>query len=307
MHTRTLTWFLTIIETFLFLGIGYYVYINPNTKSLGEIFLAISAIMIINRVISNVDDTSLLDELFENIKGSFVSQEQAIEKLESPIKQLARVVDITNSRGFDNFDEILRSYISITNPKLSPIKNSIVQRAQQELLDLNYKQQTPVLDQPDFYRWLYTEFQEAKKGTRIHIVSMGEEVEWTDTHEEREYWRHNCEAAARGVEIVRIFLFDEARLQEAKQNPAIYGHRKGNETGVIGKVVDKKRAQLSYQSTVKDAGQGFVLIDNQMAIIDVFSADGQARGYITYNVADTRKYREVFDKLNLVARDLIFD
>jgi len=136
---------------------------------------------------------------------------------------------------------------------------------------------------------------------------MDEELEWTDTPDEHEFWRRNKEAAQRGASIERIFVFAPGRLAEARENPAIYGHREGSETGVIGKVVDRERLEKRAPEAVASAGQGFILIDDEQAIVDVFSPDGFARGYVTFNSAEVSNYIRLFEKFEAVAHPLRFE
>lgn len=291
MKTRNVMWVLTIIEVSILTIIGLFINQDPTNKDLISVFTTTSIIIVISRVISSVDNTTLIDEKFD--------------ELEAPIRNLAQSVDINTSSKINDIKTIANIYMMIANPQLRVIKDSILQRTIRELEELNYEQRTPVLDEPDFYKWLYTEFQNAK--STIHIVSMDEELEWTDTPEEQKFYRINVEAAQRGVELIRVFVFHPSRLETASNNKAIYGHRKGSTTKLIGKYVNKEKFARSAHGAIEDAAQGFIVIDERMVIIDVFSDDGQARGYITFNPIDIKKYEALFRKFETVAQDLEFE
>lgn len=291
MKTRTLTWILTVIEVFILTVMGLIINQDPSNRSLAEVFAAISFIIVISRVINSIDTTTLVSEKFD--------------ELENPIRNLTSVADVSASSGIDDIRKLLSIYIAIVNPQLRSIKESILQRTIRELEQLNYEQRTPILDEPDFYKWLYTEFENAR--STIHIVSMDEELEWTDTPEERKFYRINVETAQRGVELIRVFVFTQSRFEKARKNTAIYGHRKGSDTKLVGKYVNRERFTRQAPGAIEDASQGFIVIDQRMVIIDVFSEDGQARGYITFNPADVAKYEALYNKFNAVAMDLEFE
>jgi len=278
------------VEILVLVVIGFIINLDPSNQELTSVFAVISTIIVISRVFSSIDNTLLVEE--------------KIDEVASPIRTLAQSVDINTSSKLDDIKVISNIYLMIGNPQLKSIKDGILQRTIRELEQLNYEQRTPVLDEPDFYKWLYTEFQNAKY--TIHVASMDEPLEWTDTPEEEKFYRINVEAAQRGVDLIRVFVFEPVRLSTARKNKSIYGHRKGSDTKLIGKYVNKGKFAKSAQSAIDDAGQGFIVIDERLVIIDVFSQDGQARGYITFNPVDIKKYEALFRKFDIVAQDLEF-
>lgn len=279
---------LTILEAILYFAIGLVIYLRPNAKTLGEVFFVVGFIIVVNRIVSFYSSI----DMFKAIREEF-------KEVSAPIKQLESVVDLNPT---DSFDTVKKSYLSITNKELRGAKDAVMERARRELEQIKFLKKGPVLDEADFYRLLYSEFDNAKEGTRIHILSTDEEHEWTNTYQEQVFWQKNIDAAKRGANVVRVFLFDEDRLPEVRDNPAIYGHRKGSDYNVVGRVVDRKQ----FSGLIKQAGEGFILINDDKAIIDVFSEDGQARGYVTVNETTLHEFRQLFDRMNTIAKDLEF-
>jgi hypothetical protein len=291
MKTRNLTWLFTIVEAAVLAGIGLWINQQFPDAAIVATYTVISIIIVIDRVFTNLETTRVIEETFQG--------------LSSPINNLAAAVDIFTTSSVDQIKKLLSIFLVRVHPQLATIKDSIIQRTISELEEINYAQRTPVLDEPDFYNWLYSAFQNAK--STIHVVSMDEDLEWTDTDEERKFFRINVEAAARDVELIRIFVFTSDRLKEARKNSAIFEHRKGSETKLIGKYVKKERFLRNAPGSIKDAGQGFIVIDKHMVFIDVFSEDGEARGIVSFLSADIEKYEALFTKFNNVASDLEFD
>ena len=56
---------------------------------------------------------------------------------------------------------------------------------------------------------LYIEFLYRVADDKILSLSCGEEVEWWEEPEGKQYWKYNIEALKRGIEIERIFIIDE--------------------------------------------------------------------------------------------------
>jgi hypothetical protein len=308
MKSKHLAWVLTLIEIALFVGLGIFLekQVKAGDRDLVNTFWVISVVLVVSRLILTVDFRGEIQERTEQLEVRLGNSEEQMSELNDRLADLGKSIDIHHSRGIDDVVNIGQSYTSITHPRLQDLKDKIVRSASVELERLRFESRTPVLDEPDFYRWLYHEFATAQSGTLIRIVSMDAPLEWTDTHEEREYWRHNLEAVKRKASIERIFVLDDKRLAEAKQNPVIFEHRQGSDSGVIGKVVQRDKMSKNSPKDFSDAGEGFILFGDELAIVDVFSPDGQARGFITFNSTEVRRYSELYSKFDAVARPLVF-
>jgi|CXWL01.1.fsa_nt_gi hypothetical protein len=307
MKSKHIAWILTLVEVVAFVVIGLILEGRAkDDRDLVNTFWVISIVMVVSRLILTVDFRSEIDERTDQLGERLAAAERELAESTQRLKDLGKSIDIHHSSGIDDVVGIGQSYTSITHHRLQEIKDKIVRATAVELERLRFELRTPVLDEPDFYRWLYHEFESARTGTRVRIVSMDEPLEWTDTHEEREYWRHNLEAAKRGASIERVFVFDDKRLVEARNNPRIFGHRQGSDTGVVGKFVDKEKFSKNSPKAISDAGQGFIVFNDELVIVDVFSPDGQARGFITFNSTEVRRYAELYSKFDAVAQPLTF-
>jgi len=291
---------LTVLEALLTLGIGVYLYLNPDTKTLGEITIVVSTILVINRAISSLDTLLALGAQAKEITSQY-------GQLANPITKIGEIIDVSTRADVGSIKVLIDEYLALSEDKLSAVRQGVIDAAIASLRELRSTMRTPILEEPDFYSWLYREFDHAAPGTHIQIVSVDEELEWMDTPQELEYFNRNVAAAKRGVIVERIFLFSDTRLKEAASNSFIYAHRKGSGTKLLGRYVNRDTFSKIAQSAVRDAGQGFIVFDDRFAIVDVFSSDGKARGYVTFLKSDIKKFGETFERFKNLSSLLVFE
>lgn len=284
---------------FLFL-VGLYLSANEQYAGLSSIWVVVGAVLVIHRLF-------LIFELKSETKSIRDTIEKSVGSLKEPLKKIADVIDISSKSDVASINTLLRLFLSLREEKLAPERQRIVETAVHSMKSLNTSMKTPVLEEPDFYRWLKREFDNAPPGAKIQIVSMDEPLEWNDSYQEQEYFKRNVGAAQRGAKVERIFVFSAERLPEAGKNKFIRAHAEGNDTGLIGRKVDRESFQRSAPVAYKDAGQGFILVDGKFTIVDVFSDDGQARGYVTFNESEVEKYRETFERFHSLSAPLVFE
>lgn len=300
MSSKWTSWILTIIQAVALYFITIYLISNPDLTHLAETFGIISVIFVLNRVISTIDFSLIHSESTKRLM-------QQMNGMGSSIANISRIIETGDSLEVDQIKQIHSAYISLTEEKLGAIRDRIIAKALSELRELRATMRTPVMEEPDFYNWLYQTFDSAKSGSTISIVSMNETLEWTDTPQEKRFFECNVSAAKRGVKIERIFYFDNDARAKSRSNQYIYAHRKNNVPNLIGKCVDASSFKRAAPTAVHDAGQGFILVDNRFAIVDVFSLDGKARGFVTFNAVEVSNYAETFQRFNSLSTPLIYN
>lgn len=165
-------------------------------------------------------------------------------------------------------------------------------------LSLDSQSRTEELDSGKFYKILDKYFSETKKGSKMWIISTMMENEWNEDPAERKFIQSNFDAADRGVEIERIFLFNKDNVDLYKDNPYIKRYLSSNK--IITKYVDLEKLKESNPKLLDIIKNGWIGIDDYALLVDLPS-DGTSRGYVTLNKLEIKKAKECFDKLQTMA------
>ncbi len=165
-------------------------------------------------------------------------------------------------------------------------------------LSMDSQSRTEDLDSGKFYKILDKYFSETKKGSKMWIISTMMENEWNEDPAERKFIQSNFDAADRGVEIERIFLFNKDNVDLYKDNPYIKRYLSSNK--IITKYVDLEKLKESNPKLLDIIKNGWIGIDDYALLVDLPS-DGTSRGYVTLNKLEIKKAKECFDKLQTMA------
>lgn len=280
-------WFFPTLEALAFGLLGAGLYKFSDIDNLGLIFLSLSVIFVIHRVVSTMETKKLFSDRMDSL-GLQLDNEA------SKIEAIGDIVDLSQERLPEKVRSLSANYLAITEPKLKGYKEKLLDEAIYQLSELQHSQKTPILQELEFYNWLRKEFTEADESTIFEIVSMDEELEWQDTPEERDFLEVNQLAAKNGASINRIFAFDPDRLPTARENHGIYQHRASSRNGLNGYVVNRSEMMRKAPSAFKQAGQGFIIVNRQRVIVDKFE-NGEARGYVTFEPSEVSKYVEAYE------------
>lgn len=172
-------------------------------------------------------------------------------------------------------------------------------------LSMDAQSRTEDLDSGKFYKILDKYFTETKKGSKMWIISTMMENEWNEEPAERKFIQSNFDAAARGVEIERIFVFNEEEAYKYKNNPYIKRYLASDK--IITKFVDLEQLKMNNPKLLDIIKNGWIGIDDYALLVDLPS-DGTSRGYVTLNKLEIRKAKECFDelqKMTKMLRDII--
>ena len=161
-------------------------------------------------------------------------------------------------------------------------------------LSVDNQSRTEDLDSGKFYKILDKYFSETKSGSKMWIISTMMENEWNESPAERKFIQSNFDAADRGVELTRIFLFDKQYAKEYKSNPYIQRYLASSKIKTL--FVDLNEINAKYPKLLDVIKNGWIGIDNSALLVDLPS-DGSSRGYVTLNKLEIKKAKECFDKM----------
>lgn len=161
-------------------------------------------------------------------------------------------------------------------------------------LSMDSQSRTEDLDSGKFYKILDKYFSETEKGSKMWIISTMMENEWNEDPAERKFIQSNFDAADRGVEIERIFIFNKKDLKEYKTNPYIKRYLSNNK--IVSKFIDIEELKEKAPKLLDIIKNGWIGIDDYALLVDLPS-DGTSRGYVTLNKREIKKAKDCFKEL----------
>jgi len=165
-------------------------------------------------------------------------------------------------------------------------------------LSMDAQSRTEDLDSGKFYKILDKYFTETKSGSSMWIISTMMENEWNEDPAERKFIQSNFDAANRGVDIERIFIFNKEKADIYKENPYIKRYLASNK--IKTKFVDLDALKTTYPELMEIINNGWIGIDDYALLVDLPS-DGTSRGYVTLNKLEIKKAKKCFQKLKTMA------
>lgn len=168
-------------------------------------------------------------------------------------------------------------------------------------LSMDTQSRTEDLDSGKFYKILDKYFRETKKGSKMWIISTMMENEWNEDPAERKFIQSNFDAAERGVDIHRIFLFDKTKSSVYKNNPYIKRYLTSNKIGTF--FVDFEELKKKKPELLNVIQNGWIGIDDYALLVDLPS-DGTSRGYVTLNKKEIEKAKACFLELEKMEEPL---
>ena len=169
------SWLLTVAQAGVLYFITQYLKFTPSLAHLSDVFAIVSVLFVINRVISTIDVTLLNNENTKKLADK-------IDSAQRPLLNMSKIVDVSDGLKVEQISKLHATYISVTEEKLGAVRDKIIADALKDLVELKTTMRTPVLEEPDFYSWLFQTFDSATRGSTIRIVSMNEDLEWTVLH-----------------------------------------------------------------------------------------------------------------------------
>lgn len=226
-------------------------------------------------------------------------KESLLQKVDDGFASLGRlidVVDFSSNASIRDIKALSDSYFRITHHEFSEIKYDIVASASEKLNKLLSTERSENLDTSDYYKILIQILNSAKEGQTIYAVSTGNTVEWEDTPEEENFFQANLDIINRGGRVIRYFVYDKEDLRVGIANNSKIAQHFGSGK-LTGYFIDKAKLQTKDKNLFASIGQGFLMVENKIVIVDVFDSDGP-RGFITKSIYDISVYSKTVERLN---------
>lgn len=231
--------------------------------------------------------------------------EQRIRRELAPVRQLSAIVDLSEHCDIDGLRHTIDAYVAIHEPELSGLRDEIVEQAREQLVRLRNEKNSGELGTGEYYRWLLPRLARTSRGDQVHALSLMMSCEWDDSNEERRFIENNVSAAKRGVQIDRIFVMPRELLPEAYDNPAVRQHFRDQGPALLrGHFVDAVRLQRTDRGLAARLGSGFIAFDDRVALVDLHTEDGSARGMVTTAAPRLRELDLIFEQLLVLSEPL---
>jgi hypothetical protein len=271
------------LESAVAFGIGSLLYFPLHNTDLGKLTWAFGAIF---------------------AAGRFAA-EARLEKALEPVTKLADVTDLTQNTDVDELRNLQITYLKITEPEFKAVKDLIIGDSRDALLRLAQDKTSGALSAGEYYIWLLPILEQTKPGSKVRALSVMMDSEWDDSPVERRFLELSIAAAERGVEIVRVFVIDEKKVGDALKNKAVRVQTKEEGPARFrGMLVGRNYLKKADPALFGRLGDGFICFDERVALIDIASPDGQARGQVTMSGPDIARLVRLHDQLIIHSTEL---
>ncbi len=162
------------------------------------------------------------------------------------------------------------------------------------------KGRTKPLETGKFYKTIHHYFKSLDKSSYMWCASTMMEDEWTEEPAEMNFRVTNLEAANRGANLERIFIFSRNKIKEFRENKTLKIYKQSN---IKTMFVDYDEIKTKEPELLEIVGDGWDGIDKDTLIVDLPSGNKE-RGYVSINKHEVQRAYECFQRLKTYAKDL---
>lgn len=159
---------------------------------------------------------------------------------------------------------------------------------------------TANLSKGKFYKALNYYFKKLDKNSNFWAASVMLEDEWTEEPLEMNFRIINLEAANRGANIERIFIFSQKKIKEFKNNKTLKIYMQNKNINML--YVDYDEILEKEPKLLEIVGSGWDGFDDEAIIADIENED--TRGYVSIDTNEIKEKYECFKKLKEYSKDL---
>lgn len=159
---------------------------------------------------------------------------------------------------------------------------------------------TAPLETGKFYKAINKYLKKMDKESYMWCASTMLEDEWTEEPLEMQFRVENLDAANRGANIERIFIFSKSKIKEFRENKTLKIYMQSN---IKTMFVDYDEIKEKEPKLLEIVGNGWDGINQETLILDLPEGSEQ-RGYITINKKEVQKAYSCFEKLKKYSKDL---
>ncbi len=167
-------------------------------------------------------------------------------------------------------------------------------------IEFDKKGRSTNLEVGNFYRAINYYFKKLNKESYLWCASTMLEDEWTQTPQEMQFRLINLEAANRGANVERIFIFHKNQIKEFKENKTLKIYMQSNIKTLF---VDYDEINQKAPKLLKIVHNGWDGIDQSTLIVDL-PETSKKRGYISKNKKEVMEAYECFQELKKYSKDL---
>lgn len=213
------------------------------------------------------------------------------------INTLSLNIPLTNKILF-NYKQIAEDLVSL----LVNFKGTtgVCIKTDGEALEFDKNDRTKPLEIGEFYRAINNYFDTLTKESNLWCASTMMEDEWTEEPLEMNFRSINLEAANRGANLERIFIFSKDKIKEFKNNKTLKIYMQSNINTMF---VDYDEVKTKEPELLEIVGDGWDGIDKSILIADLPSGNKE-RGYISTNKKEVERAYNCFQSLKKYAIDL---
>lgn len=168
------------------------------------------------------------------------------------------------------------------------------------VLEFQKNNRTKNLSKGKFYKALNYYFKKLDKNSNFWAASIMLEDEWTEEPLEMNFRIINLEAANRGANLERIFIFSQKKIKEFKNNKTLKIYMQKKNINML--YVDYDEILEKQPELLKIVGSGWDGFDDEAIIADI-ECDNE-RGYVSINTKEIQEKYECFKKLKEYSKDL---
>jgi hypothetical protein len=233
-------------------------------------------------------------------------RETRLDERFQKIDRLGEAFDLGQSSKLPQLQSLISNYLAIPEVELARVKDAVVAAASDDLFRLATEKSSGELPSGEYYSWLLPMLDDTKEGATVRALSMMMECEWDDSEPERRFIKANIDAAERGVRVQRIFVSaPEVILDAIERMPAMKPQLAWEDPpSLVGYFVDRSFLERSDPQLLRKLRDGFIDLDGRVALIDLHSMDGSARGEVTMHPAKLGSLQDIYSQLLLQGRVL---
>lgn len=239
-------------------------------------------------VLVNIEKDNIVEKMSDKLKRNIGIR---INSLNIEIK--------SNKNILFNYEEIAEDVLAL----LTKFKNTTGMSIQTDggaiVFDENGR--TKPLETGDFYRVLDTYFNSLDKNSTMWAASTMLEDEWTEEPLEMQFRVNNLDAASRGANIERIFIFSKTKINEFKNNKTLKIYMQNANINTM--FVDYDEVMEKEPELFDILGSGWDGFNENTLILDL-PEGSLGRGYVSINIEEVRKAKKCFERLKSYSKDL---
>lgn len=167
-------------------------------------------------------------------------------------------------------------------------------------IEFNKNGRTQNLEIGKFYKAINNYFKKLNKESYLWCASTMLEDEWTESPQEMKFRLINLEAANRGVNVERIFIFSKDKIKQFKDNKTLKIYMQSNIKTLF---VDYDEIKEKEPNLLNIVGNGWDGIDQNTLIADL-PEESKERGYISKNKKEVMEAYNCFQKLKKYSKNL---